>query len=102
LTEFKGALASEDPSTHIICRCEQVTEAEIIDAMSRGIPIDSTDAIKRRTRAGMGNCQGQFCGPRVTQLMADRLGVKPETISKRTEASPPPQRVDIQTIRKMR
>ncbi|MBS7527611.1 NAD(P)/FAD-dependent oxidoreductase [Fusibacter paucivorans] len=101
-SDFKGDLESDDPEKHIICRCERVTEAEIVDAMSRGILLDSTDAIKRRTRAGMGNCQGQFCGSRVKALMAETLGVDPEQISRRTETAPPPQRVDIQTIRKMK
>ncbi len=51
---FDRKIDDEDPTKNIICRCEKVTESEIIDAMKRGIPVKSTDAIKRRTRAGMG------------------------------------------------
>ena len=100
-SDFMGEIDSDDPKKHIICRCEQVTEFEILDALQRGIPINSTDAIKRRTRAGMGNCQGQFCGPRVKAVIADYLNVAEDVILKRTEESAPPQRVDIQIIRKL-
>lgn len=57
----------------IVCRCEQVREATIMDALSRPIPVDSMDAVKRRTRAGMGGCQGAFCGPRVTKILEEHL-----------------------------
>lgn len=65
----------------IICRCEQVTEATIVDAMSRGIPVTTIDGVKRRTRAGMGWCQGTFCRPRVAAVMEQVLGhpVDPST-----------------------
>ncbi len=55
----------------IVCRCEQVSEAEILDAMQRSLPVTSPDAVKRRTRAGMGWCQGQFCRPRVVEYLRD-------------------------------
>ena len=57
----------------IICRCETVSEGEILDALSRGIPINSLDAIKRRSRAGMGRCQGGFCAPRIMEIILKRL-----------------------------
>ena len=72
---FKGSIDAIDPKEKFICRCERVTEAEIIDAMNRGIEVKSLDAMKRRTRAGMGTCQGFFCGPRVKNVMARELGV---------------------------
>ena len=53
----------------IICRCEQVCEQVILDCSGRGLPINTVDAVKRRTRAGMGICQGSFCRPRVTSLL---------------------------------
>ncbi len=53
----------------IICRCEQVTEGEIVDALHRNIPVKTTYAVKKRTRAGMGRCQGRFCGPRVQEII---------------------------------
>lgn len=77
---FAGAVDAADPKEHIICRCEQVTAAEIIDCLHRGIPVQCVDAVKRRTRAGMGKCQGAFCGPRVRQLIASELGIAPETV----------------------
>lgn len=61
----------------IVCRCEQVKEETIRDAMNRGIPVETFDAIKRRTRAGMGFCQGEFCKPRVLEVMEDELGHAP-------------------------
>lgn len=78
--KFQGDINSMDPNKHIICRCEKVTEAEIIDALGRGIDVKSIDAIKRRTRAGMGMCQGAFCGPRVTALIAKTLNIKEEDV----------------------
>lgn len=58
----------------IICRCETITEGEILDAIRSPIIPSSIDAIKRRTRAGMGRCQGGFCQPRVLELLARELG----------------------------
>ncbi len=100
-SQFKGELESENPEEHIICRCEKVTEAEIKDAFTRGIEISSTDAVKRRTRAGMGNCQGNFCRSRVKELIASIKNISQDDITVRTEKTPPPQRVDIMTIRKL-
>lgn len=77
LMPFKEAAPLLDlPSSpeKMICRCEQVTQATIVDAMSRGIPVTTIDGIKRRTRAGMGFCQGAFCRPRVAKVMEDVLG----------------------------
>lgn len=64
-----------DPSYgKIVCRCETITEGEIIDAIRRPMGARSVDAVKRRTRAGMGRCQGGFCMPRVTEILARELG----------------------------
>ena len=63
----------------LVCRCEQVSEKTIRDAMNRGIPCNSFDSIKRRTRAGMGFCQGSFCRSRVIEVMEDELGKKIES-----------------------
>ncbi|MGM0446265.1 MAG: NAD(P)/FAD-dependent oxidoreductase [Bacillota bacterium] len=59
----------------IICRCETVSLKEIKDAINGPIPARTVNAVKRRTRAGAGRCQGGFCGPRVTQIIADELGI---------------------------
>ena len=69
-----AALPPGNPD-RIVCRCEQVTEAVIREALDRGIPIRSIDAVKRRTRAGMGACQGAFCGPRVRKLVSEAAGI---------------------------
>lgn len=59
----------------IICRCETVTEGEIVDAIHEPIPARSIDAVKRRCNAGMGRCQGGFCGPRVASILAREWGI---------------------------
>ncbi|HLV09956.1 MAG TPA: (2Fe-2S)-binding protein, partial [Halanaerobiales bacterium] len=71
----------------IICRCEMVTRGEIIEAINRPVPAKSLDAIKRRTRAGGGRCQGGFCSPRVLSILADELGVSPVDINKKGQRS---------------
>ena len=85
--DFTGGVDAADPGLRLICRCEQVTEAEILDCLDRGIPVRSLDAVKYRTRAGMGRCQGAFCGPRVRELLAARLGIPAEQICGRGECS---------------
>ena len=59
----------------IVCRCETVTEGEIVDALRRPLPPRSVDAVKRRCNPGMGRCQGGFCGPRVQAIIARELGL---------------------------
>ena len=67
---------SENPLYgNIICRCEVVTEAEIVSAIHRPVPALSIDAVKRRTRAGMGRCQGGFCSPRVASIISRETGI---------------------------
>lgn len=58
----------------IVCRCEQVTEEEIVEALHRGIRLKTIDAIKRRTRATMGGCQGEFCTSRVLEVVKREYG----------------------------
>ncbi|MDR3244510.1 MAG: FAD-dependent oxidoreductase, partial [Elusimicrobiota bacterium] len=66
----RADLIKENPAYGtIVCRCETVTEGEIIDALRRPIKACSLDAIKRRCTAGMGRCQGGFCGPRVLDII---------------------------------
>jgi glycerol-3-phosphate dehydrogenase len=60
----------------IVCRCEQISEGEILDAIRSPIVPTTVDAIKRRTRAGMGRCQGGFCQPKVVEILARELGRK--------------------------
>lgn len=71
----------------VICRCETVTEAEIIAAIKAPCGAKTVDGVKRRTRAGMGRCQGGFCGPRVTQILARELGIPvPEVLKERADS----------------
>ena len=84
---FTGQIDHEDPAFNIICRCEKVTEAEIVDAIHRGISINSLDAIKRRTRAGMGPCQGKFCGPRVRAIVSRETGLDEDQVLLRGRGS---------------
>ena len=81
--EAYQALIRKNPAYgQIICRCEQVTEGEIIDAIRRPLGARSLDGVKRRTRAGMGRCQAGFCSPRVMEILARELGVSQAEITK--------------------
>lgn len=69
--EERAALIKEKPAYgNIICRCEMVTEGEILDAIHRPLGAKSLDGVKRRTRAGMGRCQAGFCSPRTMEILA--------------------------------
>jgi glycerol-3-phosphate dehydrogenase len=75
--EERAAYAEKDKDYgKIICRCETVSYKEIVDVINGPIPARTVNAVKRRTRAGAGRCQGGFCGPRVTQIIADELGIE--------------------------
>lgn len=81
--EAHAALLRENPAYGtVICRCERITEGEILDAIHRTPGARSLDGVKRRTRAGMGRCQGGFCSPRVMELLARELGVGLSEITK--------------------
>lgn len=66
----------------VICRCESVTEGEILDAITRTLGARSLDGVKRRTRAGMGRCQAGFCSPRVMELLEKTAGLSPLEVTK--------------------
>jgi glycerol-3-phosphate dehydrogenase len=84
----QAALIDRDPRYgRIICRCEMVTEGEILDAIHSPIPARTLDAVKRRTRAGMGRCQSGFCGPRVVEILAREWHVSPIEITKKGKGS---------------
>lgn len=81
--EERAALVKENPAYGtVICRCETVTEGEIMDAIHRVPGARSLDGVKRRVRAGMGRCQGGFCAPRVMEILARELQVSMDTITK--------------------
>lgn len=72
----RNQLIQEHPAYGtIVCRCESVTEGEIVDAIRRPVGARSLDGIKRRTRAGMGRCQAGFCSPRVMEILERELGI---------------------------
>lgn len=76
--EEQAALVERRPEYgRVICRCETVTEGEILDCMDTPIPPRSVDGVKRRVGAGMGRCQGGFCGPRVVDILSRELGISP-------------------------
>lgn len=78
----KAALVEKEPAYgRVICRCETVTEGEILEALHSPIPPRSVDAVKRRVGAGMGRCQGGFCGPRVVEILCRELGLSPDEIT---------------------
>lgn len=76
--EERAALAEREPAYgRVICRCETVTEGEILACLHAPVPPRSVDGVKRRTGAGMGRCQGGFCAPRVVELLSRELGISP-------------------------
>ena len=67
----------------IVCRCEVVTEGEIVESIRRTPGAKDLDGVKRRTRAGMGRCQAGFCTARVMEILARELGVDMQQVTKR-------------------
>jgi len=81
--EDHDKLILENPAYgNIICRCEMITEGEIIDAIKRPLGAKSLDGVKRRTRAGMGRCQSGFCSPRTMEILARECDTPIENITK--------------------
>lgn len=86
--EEQRELIQKNPAYgRIICRCETVTEGEILDAIHGKIPAHTVDAVKRRTRAGMGRCQGGFCGSRVVDILARELNLPPNQVTLKGKGS---------------
>ena len=86
--EQQNELIKKNPKYgHVICRCETITEGEILDVIHSPIVPTSVDAIKRRTRAGMGRCQGGFCQAKVVELLARELGKEWVDINLKDEGS---------------
>lgn len=81
--EERAELIQREPAYgNIICRCEMITEGEILDAIRRPLGARSLDGVKRRTRAGMGRCQSGFCSPRTMEILARELHVSMADITK--------------------
>ena len=86
--EEQDALIRKNPKYgHVICRCETITEGEILDAIHSPVVPTSVDAIKRRTRAGMGRCQGGFCQQKIVEILARELGKEWVEINLKDEGS---------------
>jgi len=72
----RAKLVAEDPAFgNIVCRCEQITEVEILDVIRRPVGARTVKGVKKRARPGMGRCQGGFCEPRVVDILAQELGI---------------------------
>ena len=81
--EQRNFLIQEKPEYgNIVCRCEMITEGEIIDAIQRPLGARSLDGIKRRTRAGMGRCQTGFCSPKTMEVLARELHISISEVTK--------------------
>ena len=78
--DYQQLIREKPAYGQIICRCEQVTEGEILDAIHRPLGAKSLDGVKRRTRAGMGRCQSGFCQSRVVAILARELGCDPSEV----------------------
>ena len=84
----KDAYIKADPAYgKIVCRCELISEGEILDAIRTNPGARDIDGVKRRTRSGMGRCQGGFCGPYVLELLSRELDIAPENVTKNGGAS---------------
>lgn len=84
----KAKILKENPLYgNVICRCETVTEAEIVESIRRSAGARNLDGVKRRVRAGMGRCQSGFCTPRLAEILARELGIPMEMVTKKSGKS---------------
>ena len=87
--EALAELVARDPSFgRVVCRCEEVTEGEIRAAIRARVGARTLDGVKRRTRGGMGRCQGGFCTPRVIEILGAELGLPPEAFLMSRKTAP--------------
>ncbi|MEG0751906.1 MAG: NAD(P)/FAD-dependent oxidoreductase [Oscillospiraceae bacterium] len=84
----RETLIAENPDYgEIICRCEEISRGEIIDALERPFCVPTVDGVKRRVRPGMGRCQGGFCMPLVIDIIAEHEGISPERVKKGSDGA---------------
>ena len=82
----RDALIRENPDYGIIvCRCEEVSKGEILDALRAPVCVPTVDGVKKRVRPGMGRCQGGFCLPLVARIISEETGVPLEEVKKAGE-----------------
>ncbi len=85
----RGALIRQNPDYGVVvCRCEEISRGEILDALRAPICVPTLDGVKKRVRPGMGRCQGGFCSPLVTEIIAEFLGTDAADVKKSSSASP--------------
>lgn len=87
LEERAELIRKDSAYGRIVCRCEEISEGEIRDALRSPLPVTTIDGIKRRARAGAGRCHGGFCTPRVLEIMSEELNIPVEELSKKGEGS---------------
>ena len=81
--EERNRLIQENPDYgEIVCRCEEISKGEILDALKSPIPVSTIDGIKKRVRPGMGRCQGGFCMPLVTKIISEYEQIPEEKVRK--------------------
>ena len=85
--EINELIKKDSRFARVICRCETITEGQIVDVLHRGIKVTTLDGVKRRMRAGMGRCQGGFCSPRVMEIIKREYGMNYEDVTKKGEES---------------
>ena len=84
----RAALIKKNPDYgEIVCRCEEISRGEILDALRSPICVPTVDGVKKRVRAGMGRCQGGFCSPVVMKIIAEFLGVPLSEVRKSNSES---------------
>ena len=87
-TEERAELIRKNPAYGaIVCRCETISEGEIVDAITRTLGARSMDGIKRRVRQGMGRCQAGFCTPRAMEILSRETGIPITEICKNRKGS---------------
>lgn len=86
--EARAEFVRQNPKFgNIICRCEQVSEGEVLDCIHRSCGATTIRGVKRRVRPGMGKCQGGFCQPRIIKILARELGIKEEDVRMKSPGS---------------
>ena len=78
--ERKRAIEEDPDYGEVVCRCENVTRAEIRQAIHNPLGVCTVTGIKNRTRATMGRCQGGYCETRITRMIEEELGIQPEDV----------------------
>ncbi len=78
--EQEQAIRENPAYGEIVCRCETVTRAEILEAIHNPLGVHTVTGVKNRTRATMGRCQGGYCETRITQMLEEELGLAPEEV----------------------